>query len=75
MQVRRINVKTGLTINLGNYESARVDVGAEAELSQDENIREGYAELYRICEVEIADQVRGIRRQLEERSDAHSTGI
>ena len=37
MQVREISVSYGLTVNTGNYESERVDVGATITLSPGES--------------------------------------
>jgi len=67
MTVERLSVKTGLTLNLGNYESARVDVGAEAAVEEGEDPRACYHELFRMCELEMVDQVRGIQSQIAER--------
>jgi len=35
MKITKIKVSIGRTINLGNYESARIDIGLEAEASGD----------------------------------------
>jgi len=34
MNIKAVNVKVGATINLGNYESLRLDYGMEAELEE-----------------------------------------
>lgn len=38
----RISVSYGLTINLGNYESERIDASYERDLGQYESIEEGF---------------------------------
>ncbi len=34
MKITKIKVNIGRTINLGNYESARIDLGAEADIEE-----------------------------------------
>jgi len=70
MKVERIKASTGLTLNLGNYESARVDVGAEAVLEEGDDIRSSYQMLFEICEIEVRDQVQGIQSDIAEKMRA-----
>lgn len=56
----RIEAKYGLTLNLGNYESARVDVAISLPCYREE-IEEAFEEAFAMCQKEIQDQVKGIR--------------
>lgn len=46
MEIRLIGVKLGKTINLGNYESARVDVEMSAERDLSEDLDGAFDELW-----------------------------
>ena len=67
MRVNEIEVRVGLTINLGNYESARVDVGAKGSLEEGDDRRASYKELFDMCAIEIKDEVAKINSQVAER--------
>ena len=45
MEIKTISVKVGATINLGNYESLRLDYGAEATLDFNESADEAITSL------------------------------
>lgn len=51
----------GLTINLGNYESLRIDVGARIPCYKEE-LTQAYQEVFRICGTEIMRR----RREVED---------
>lgn len=55
-----VNIQFGLTINLGNYESARVDVGIRYPCDR-EKIAEAYKSAKEWCEKQIMEEVREIR--------------
>jgi hypothetical protein len=57
MQVREVKVEYGRTVNLGNYESERVQVGFAADLAPDE--QEDQAAALRVA-VELARQAREV---------------
>ena len=46
MKNRRIEVKLGRTINMGDYESARVDVGLVADVLDDKEFNDAANEVY-----------------------------
>ena len=52
----------GLTINLGNYESARVSAGLEYPTSK-EGIPEAFKEVWKIIEQEVSQEVKGIKEK------------
>jgi len=46
MENRRLKVNVGRTINTGDYESFRVDVGLEADIDDKTPFNEAYADLF-----------------------------
>lgn len=46
MKIKEVSVSVARTINLGNYESAKVEVGLVADVGPDENSDEVFALLY-----------------------------
>lgn len=60
MKIERVKLMIGKTINLGNYESARVDVGGEI-LLEATSPQEAYAELESICQRELQIQLAKIK--------------
>lgn len=57
----KVKAAMGLTINLGNYESARVDVGVELPCYAEE-VPEVMARAWTFCEEEIRKQAVEVRR-------------
>ena len=43
---RKINVSIGKTINLGNFESLRLDMSYESTISDDSNLKEEFNETF-----------------------------
>lgn len=43
MKVKSVTVSMGVTVNLGNYESFRMDVSEEIEIYEGEDPEEAYA--------------------------------
>ena len=50
----------GLTINLGNYESARVGVGVEFPCDPNK-IDEAFDEAWKVCKDQLREQAKGMR--------------
>jgi len=56
----RVKVSYGLTINLGNYESARCDAGVELPVYAEE-IEEGFKAAWDIAKEEIQEQTKDLK--------------
>jgi hypothetical protein len=67
MKIDRISMRFGLTINTGNYESARVDVGAEARVEEVDDPFECYKQVEDIATEELQRQIKGIKSAAAER--------
>ena len=53
MRDRRIEVKVGKTINIGNYESERVDISLGGTIEDDENLIVVYDEVFEMLNNEL----------------------
>lgn len=49
----RLKVNLGGTINIGNFENVKVDVGLDADIPDDSNINEKYDEIFQMLEEQI----------------------
>lgn len=63
-QVKEIRVNVGLTLNLGNYESARLDAGVTMDIKEGDDPKKVYEEAWKICEEEIQPQARDIKSRV-----------
>lgn len=57
MQIEKVNVHLGETINLGNYESSRVDIMMEARIDEGEDADEVYRRLYEKVRTLVDEEV------------------
>lgn len=56
-----VSVKYGLTVNLGNYEAARVDAGVTLPCYPEE-VKEAFNTAWRIAEAELQSQVSDLKK-------------
>ncbi len=54
----RVTVALGYTLNLGNFQSLRVDLGVEDSEREGENINEAFDRVYSFVEEKLAEKVR-----------------
>lgn len=52
---RRISISVSKTINLGNYESAKIQVGLEADISDGVDLKKAYDQMYEEVGTVLAD--------------------
>jgi hypothetical protein len=55
---RRIEVKVGRTINLGNYGFKKIDIGVSGDIKDDDFVLTEINELYKMLEDEINKQIK-----------------
>lgn len=60
-KAKSITVSLGLTLNLGNYESARFDAGIELELEPKDKAETVYAQAWKALEKQVEIKAREIR--------------
>ena len=62
-KVTSISVEAAITLNLGNYQSAKVSAGATLEIMEGDNIKNVYKQAYDMVTSEIdkqQDEIKGV---------------
>jgi hypothetical protein len=54
----KVTVTLGYTLNLGNFQSLRVDLGVEDSRRDGENINEAFERVYEFVENKLAEKVK-----------------
>ena len=62
MKSRRIEVRRGQTVNLGNFESFRVDIGMSADITDKSDIAKEYEKMIDIVESRLIEELEGIEK-------------
>lgn len=65
--LKQIGVSFGITINMGDYESARIDVWETAYVTEEEK-EEGYRKLWNSVEQQVSETVSRVTGEETERS-------
>lgn len=60
-KVKEITVEAAITLNLGNYQSARVSAGATLELQEGEKAKDVYDQAFDMVTTEIDKQLDDIK--------------
>lgn len=61
----KVTVALGYTLNLGNFESLRVDFGITDSRRDGENISDAFERVYSFVENKLADKVKEAKQELE----------
>jgi hypothetical protein len=61
MRVKQLSYTRGATINIGDFESVRVDVSATADLDDGEVFDTAYAQLKETVDDAVREEVRRVR--------------
>ena len=61
----KVNVTLGYTLNLGNFQSLRIDLGVVDSRRDGENINEAFERVYSFVEAKLADKVREASAEIE----------
>jgi hypothetical protein len=59
---RRISCSLGKTVNLGNFESLRIDIGMEADISLDKNLDDARNSLFQEVFDELTMRCEGLSK-------------
>lgn len=54
----KVNVALGYTLNLGNFQSLRIDLGIEDSKKDGENIQQAFDRVYSFVEEKLAEKVK-----------------
>lgn len=61
----KINVTLGYTLNLGNFQSLRIDLGIVDSRRDGENINDAFERVYSFVESKLAEKVKEASAELE----------
>jgi methyl coenzyme M reductase subunit D len=61
----KVTVTLGYTLNLGNFQSLRIDLGVEDSRRDGENINEAFERVYGFVEAKLAEKVREASAEIE----------
>jgi len=61
----RVTVSLGYTLNLGNFQSLRIDLGIEDARRDKESVNDAFERVYSFVENKLAEKVREASSELE----------
>lgn len=61
----KVNVTLGYTLNLGNFQSLRIDLGVVDGKREGENIQEAFDRVYSFVEDRLAEKVKEASAEIE----------
>jgi len=59
-----VNVGLGYTLNIGNFENIRIDVGVTDEVAKDETIDEAIERVYELVGAQLVNKVASAKEDL-----------
>jgi hypothetical protein len=62
----KINVALGYTMNLGNFQSLRIDIGVEDTIRDGEHVKEGFDRVYSFVEEQLVEKLNEAKSEHEE---------
>ena len=62
----KINVTLGYTLNLGNFQSLRLDLGIVDSKREGENVDEAFERIYKFVEDKLTDKIQEAKTEINE---------
>ena len=62
----KINVTLGYTLNLGNFQSLRLDLGIVYSKREGENVDEAFERIYKFVEDKLTDKIQEAKSEINE---------
>lgn len=62
----KVNVTLGYTMNLGNFQSLRIDIGVEDHVRDSENVQEGFDRVYKFVEDQLGAKLQEAKSEIVE---------
>jgi hypothetical protein len=62
----KVNVALGYTLNLGNFQSLRIDLGVEDSRREGENIQEAFERVYDFVESKLVEKIEEAKNEINE---------
>jgi hypothetical protein len=61
----KVNVTLGYTLNLGNFQSLRLDLGVIDSKREGENVNDAFERVYKFVEDKLAEKVKEASAEIE----------
>lgn len=61
----KVNVALGYTLNLGNFQSLRIDIGIEDSRRDGETVSEAFERVYAFVEAKLEEKVNESKNEIE----------
>ena len=62
----KVSVALGYTLNVGNFQSLRIDLGIEDSRREGENINEAFERVYEFVETKLTEKVKEASAEIKE---------
>lgn len=62
----KVNVTLGYTMNVGNFQSLRIDIGIEDQLRDGEHVQEGFDRVYAFVEEQLGKKLQEAKAEVSE---------
>ena len=62
----KVNVTLGYTLNLGNFQSLRLDIGVVDSRRDGENVNEAFERVYGFVEAKLAEKINEAKSEIDE---------
>lgn len=61
----RVKVSLGYTLNLGNFQSLRIDIGVEDDRREGETVDEAFSRVYGFTESKLVQKINEAKEEIE----------
>ena len=62
----KVNVALGYTLNLGNFQSLRIDIGVEDSLRNEEHVDDAFGRVYSFVENKLIEKINEAKDEVKE---------
>jgi len=62
----KVNVTLGYTLNLGNFQSLRLDIGVVDSRRDNETVNEAFERVYGFVEAKLAEKINEAKAEIDE---------
>jgi len=62
----KVNVSLGYTLNLGNFQSLRIDLGVEDSKREGENVGEAFDRVYAFVEERLTEKIKEASSEIQQ---------
>ena len=61
----KINIALGYTLNLGNFQSLRIDLGVEDSRREGESVQQAFDRVYEFVEARLVEKINESKEEIE----------